>query len=82
MFKIVDLPGERHAVRISNDFESATYATLLAFPDLRMEATDDTVVTFYELKTADSRASSMVLSRTSRRSGIRLPREAADGIRF
>ena len=48
VFKIVDLPGERHAVRISNEDESATYATLLAFPDLRMEATDDTVVTFYE----------------------------------
>jgi len=48
VFKIVDLPAERHAVRISNEDESATYATLLAFADLRMEATDNTVVTFYE----------------------------------
>jgi hypothetical protein len=48
VFKIVDLQGERHAVRIFNEDESATYATLLAFPDLRMEAADDTVVTFYE----------------------------------
>ena len=44
-----------HAVRISNEDESVTNATLLAFPDLRMEATDDTVVTFYEAETADSR---------------------------
>lgn len=48
VFKIVDLRGERHAVRVFNEDESATYATLLAFPDLRMEATDDTVVSFYE----------------------------------
>jgi hypothetical protein len=48
VFKIVDLPAERHAVRIFNENESATYATLLAFPDLRMESRDDTVVTFYE----------------------------------
>jgi hypothetical protein len=48
IFKIVDLPGERHAVRIFNENESATYATLLAFPDWRMESADDTVVTFYE----------------------------------
>lgn len=48
VFKIVDLPAERHAVRILNEDESATYATLLAFPDVRMTATDDTSVTFYE----------------------------------
>jgi hypothetical protein len=48
VFKIVDLPGEHHAVRIFNEDQSATYATLLAFADLRMKATDDTAVTFYE----------------------------------
>jgi hypothetical protein len=48
MFKIVDLRGERHAVRISNENETATYATLLALADWRLETTDNTVVTFYE----------------------------------
>jgi hypothetical protein len=48
MFKIMDLQGERHAVRISNEDETAVYATLLAFPDWRLETTDETVVTFYE----------------------------------
>ncbi len=37
VFKIVDLPGERHAVRVFNEDESAIYATLLAVPDLRLE---------------------------------------------
>jgi hypothetical protein len=48
MFKIVDLLGDRHVVRIFNEDESAVYATILAFADWRLEATDDTVVTFYE----------------------------------
>jgi hypothetical protein len=48
VFKIVDLQAERHAVRIFNEDESAVYATLLAIPDLRMESSDNTVVTFYE----------------------------------
>jgi hypothetical protein len=52
VFKIVNLQAERHAVRIFNEDESAIYATLLAFPDLRMEISDDTVVTFYEAEKA------------------------------
>jgi hypothetical protein len=48
MFKILDLLGDRHVVRIFNEDESAVYATILAFADWRPEATDDTVVTFYE----------------------------------
>src|SRR5579883_824202 len=48
VFRIVDMQGDRHVVRIANEDETATYATVLAFADWRPEAKDDTVVTFYE----------------------------------
>jgi hypothetical protein len=46
--KIVDLAAERHVVRFMSEDETKIYATLIAIPNFRLEATDETVITFYE----------------------------------
>jgi len=46
--KLVDLAGERHVVRFLSGDESKIYATLIGIPDIRLEPTDKTAITFYE----------------------------------
>jgi len=48
VFKIVDMQGDRHVVRIFNEDQTVTYTTILAFADWRWDTSDDTLVTFYE----------------------------------
>jgi hypothetical protein len=48
MFKITASQGNRHIVQIFSKDEATIYATILAIPNLRMKATDKTVVTFRE----------------------------------
>lgn len=48
VFKILDSPSNRHIVQIFSKDELTVYATILAIPNLRMKATDKTVITFRE----------------------------------
>ncbi len=48
MFKIAASEGNRHIVQIFSRDGLTIYATVLAIPNLRMKATDKTVVTFRE----------------------------------
>ena len=48
VFKILDSASDRHIVQIFNADETQCYATILAIPNYRMQATDKTVVTFRE----------------------------------
>jgi hypothetical protein len=48
VFKILDSQSDRHIVQISNQDETAIYATVLAIPNYRLKATDKTVMTFAE----------------------------------
>jgi len=48
MFKIVASQGNRHIVQIFSKDEATIYATILAIPNLRMKATNNTVITFRE----------------------------------
>jgi len=48
VFKILDSPSDRHIVQIFSKDELTVYATVLAIPNLRMKATDKTVITFRE----------------------------------
>jgi hypothetical protein len=54
--KIVDLVADRHVVRFLNEDQTTVYATLLAIPDFRTEATDNTAITFYEPEIGRPRA--------------------------
>jgi len=56
VMKIADLEAERHVVRFFSEDESKLYATLIAIPNFRMEATEDTSITFYEAETGRVRA--------------------------
>lgn len=56
MVQIVDLAAERHAVRFSSEDQTKVFATVLAIPNYRMEATDDTAMTFYESEPGRPRA--------------------------
>ena len=47
-FKLLDSPSDRHIVQIFNKDETEIYATILAIPNYRLKATDNTVVTFRE----------------------------------
>jgi hypothetical protein len=51
IFKILDIQGDRHVVRIFDEDQTVIYATILAFADWRLDTSDDTVVTFYEAPT-------------------------------
>jgi hypothetical protein len=48
VFKILDSQSDRHIVQIFNRDETAIYATILAIPNFRLQATDKTVMTFRE----------------------------------
>src|SRR5579884_1353684 len=48
VFKILDSESDRHIVQIFNKDESIVYATILAIPNYRLQATDKTVITFAE----------------------------------
>jgi len=48
VFKLLDSQGDRHIVQIFNKDETVVYATILAIPNYRLQATGKTVVTFRE----------------------------------
>jgi hypothetical protein len=48
IFKILDSQSDRHIVQIFNQDQTIVYATILAIPNYRLQATDQTVVTFRE----------------------------------
>jgi len=48
VFKILDSLSDRHIVQIFNSDETTVYATILAIPNYRLQATDKTVMTFRE----------------------------------
>jgi len=48
VFKILDSGADRHIVQISSQDELTVYATILAIPNYRLKATDQTVITFRE----------------------------------
>jgi hypothetical protein len=49
VFKVLDSASDRHIVQISNQDETVVYATILAIPNYRLQATDKTVMTFREV---------------------------------
>jgi hypothetical protein len=48
VFKILDSQADRHIVQIFSQDEKTVYATILAIPNYRLQATDQTVITFRE----------------------------------
>jgi len=48
VFKVVESGSNRHIVQIFSKDELTVYATILAIPNLRLRATDNTVITFRE----------------------------------
>src|ERR1039458_7509990 len=48
VFKILDSQSDRHIVQIFSKDELTIYATILAIPNYRLKATDQTVITFRE----------------------------------
>ena len=48
VFKILDSQSDRHIVQIFNQDETEVYATILAIPNYRLQATDKTIMTFSE----------------------------------
>jgi hypothetical protein len=48
VFKVLDSSSNRHIVQIFNEDETVIYATILAIPNYRLQATDKTVLTFRE----------------------------------
>jgi len=48
VFKIMDSQSNRHIVQIFSEDEKTVYATVLAIPNYRLQATDKTVITFSE----------------------------------
>jgi hypothetical protein len=56
IFKILDSQSDRHIVQIFNADETIVYATVLAIPNYRLQATDKTVITFRERPTGQPEA--------------------------
>src|SRR5271165_1574168 len=48
VFKVMDSQSDRHIVQIFSEDEKTVYATILAIPNYRLQATDKTVITFSE----------------------------------
>src|SRR6202051_1034464 len=48
VFKIMDSQSDRHIVQIFSKDELTVYATIVAIPNFRLQATDKTVMTFRE----------------------------------
>lgn len=56
VFKLLDSLSDRHIVRIFNEDETHVYTTILAIPNYRMRASDETVITFRERVAGEPRA--------------------------
>jgi hypothetical protein len=56
VFRLLDSQSDRHVVQIFNKDESHVYATILAIPNYRLQATDKTVMTFAERATGEPQA--------------------------
>src|SRR3954452_24017426 len=48
VFKLADIPGNRHVVQVFDKAEKKLYTTMLAIPNERLEASDNPVVLFSE----------------------------------
>ena len=48
VFKLADIPGNRHVVQVFSKDEKKIFATMLAVPNQRMEASDKPIVLFSE----------------------------------
>src|SRR5712671_8209903 len=48
VFKLADIPGNRHVVQVFDKDEKKIYTTMLAIPNERLEPTDNPVVLFSE----------------------------------
>jgi hypothetical protein len=48
VFKLADIPGNRHVVQVFDKDEKKIYTTILAIPNDRLDPTDDPVVLFSE----------------------------------
>src|SRR6266850_3845350 len=48
VFRLLDSQSDRHIVQVFNKDESHIFATILAIPNYRLQATDKTVITFAE----------------------------------
>ncbi|MBZ5659077.1 MAG: hypothetical protein LAO08_01615 [Acidobacteriia bacterium] len=48
VFKLLDSPRDRHIVQIFNEDETKVYATILAIPNYRVHAPENTIINFEE----------------------------------
>jgi len=56
VFRLLDSQSDRHIVQVFNKDESQLYATILAIPNYRIQATDKTVMTFAERAAGEPQA--------------------------
>jgi hypothetical protein len=56
VFKLADIPGNRHVVQVFDKAEKKIFTTLLALPNQRMDATDKPIVLFSERATGSPQA--------------------------
>src|SRR5213594_1538731 len=56
VFRLLDSLSDRNIVQVFNKDESHIYATILAIPNCRLQATDKTVMTFAERAAGDPQA--------------------------
>jgi hypothetical protein len=53
VFKVIESGSDRHIVQILSQDEKKVFTTILAIPNLRLQATDQTVITFREVKAGE-----------------------------
>jgi hypothetical protein len=56
VFKLADIPGNRHVVQVFDKDEKKIYTTMLAIPNQRLEPSDDPVVLFSERSSGSPQA--------------------------
>src|SRR4051812_15547511 len=56
VFKLADIPGNRHVVQVFDKDEKKLYTTMLAVPNQRMEPTDKPIILFSERATGSPQA--------------------------
>lgn len=56
VFKLADIPGNRHVVQVFDKDEKKLYTTMLAIPNQRLEPSDDPVVLFAERSSGSPQA--------------------------
>src|ERR1051326_8914297 len=56
VFRLLDSQSDRHIVQVFNKEEDHIYATILAIPNYRLQATDKTVMTFAERAAGEPQA--------------------------